>query len=351
MNLKDYGFTPDLIPDSDELPARVTAVHRERYTLASDNGEIYGRLKSKEYYDGNEAFPTAGDFVLVNYNPDGDSQIVRTLPRRTLFTRRDPTPGRGMQAVAANFDYVFILQSLNHDFNERRLERYLALAWDSGALPVVLLTKSDLVSDYGEYLRRAEKLAVGTAVYAVSSRTKAGLDSLVEYLRPGKTIVLLGSSGVGKSSFVNSLAGEDIMAVNEIREDDSRGRHTTTHRQLIMLKNGVMIIDTPGMRELGLGEVTDGLDEAFSDVGRYIGRCKYRDCTHTNEPGCAILAAIERGELTRERWESYKSLGSESEYTDDKLAYLRKKQQRNKDIAKLNRQREKRDKRHGNDRY
>ena len=276
---------------------------------------------------------------------------MRTLPRRTLFTRRDPTPGRGMQAVAANFDYVFILQSLNHDFNERRLERYLALAWDSGALPVVLLTKSDLVSDYGEYLRLAEKLAVGTAVYAVSSRTKAGFDSLAVYLRPGKTIVLLGSSGVGKSSLVNSLAGEEIMTVNEIREDDSRGRHTTTHRQLIMLKNGVMIIDTPGMRELGLGEVTDGLDEAFSDVGQYIGRCKYRDCTHTNEPGCAILAAIERGELTRERWESYKSLGSESEYTDDKLAYLRKKQQRNKDIAKLNRQREKHDKRHGNDRY
>ena len=162
---------------------------------------------------------------------------------------------------------------------------------------------------------------------------------------------MLGSSGVGKSSFVNSLAGEDIMAVNEIREDDSRGRHTTTHRQLIMLKNGVMIIDTPGMRELGLGEVTGGLDEAFSDVGQYIGRCKYRDCTHTNEPGCAILEAIERGELPRERWESYKSLGSETEYTDDKLAYLRKKQQRNKDIAKLNRQREKQNKRHGKGRY
>lgn len=339
MDLRKYGFVPNMMPENAQgIPARITAVHKERYALVCEYGETYGRLKTKEYYGGFEEFPTAGDFVLINYNPNGDSQIIKTLPRKTFFSRRDPTPGRGEQAVASNFDTVFIMQSLNQDFNTKRLERYLTLAWQSGATPVVVLTKADLVDESEPYVHIVESFAVGVSVYAVSAKTGAGLDALADYMMPGKTIVFLGSSGVGKSSLLNALAGEEIMAVNGIREDDSKGRHTTTHRQLILLKNGAMIIDTPGMRELGMWDVTSGLGEAFSDVEQYLGKCRFSDCKHQTEPGCAIKEAIANGELPRERWESYMSLKKEAKYSDDKAAFLRQKQQRNKDIAKWNRQ-------------
>lgn len=340
MNIRDYGFMPDMMPENAQgIPARITAVHRERYALVCEYGEMYGRLKKKEYFGGYEEFPTTGDFVLINYNPGGDSQIMKTLPRKTFFSRKDPTPGRGEQAVAANFDYVFIMQSLNQDYNVKRLERYLTLAWQSGAIPVVVLTKADLLGECGEYMQIAEKTAAGVAVHAVSAMTGEGMDALEDYILPGKTVVFLGSSGVGKSSLVNALAGEEIMAVSGIREDDSKGRHTTTHRQLILLKNGAMIIDTPGMRELGMWDVTIGLGETFADVEQLLGRCRFSDCKHQTEPGCAIKNAILNGELSRERWESYRKLGNEAKYSGDKGVFLRQKQQRNKDIAKFSRQR------------
>ena len=339
MDLKNYGFMPNMMPENAQgIPARITAVHKERYALVCEYGETYGRLKTKEYFGGFEEFPTTGDFVLINYIPNGDSQIIKTLPRKTFFSRRDPTPGRGEQAVASNFDYVFIIQSLNHDFNAKRLERYLTLAWQSGAAPVVVLTKADLVDESATYIRIVENYAVGVPVHTVSSKTGAGLNALSAYMSSGKTIVFLGSSGVGKSSLVNALADEEIMTVNGIREDDSKGRHTTTHRQLIMLKNGAMIIDTPGMRELGMWDVSSGLGEAFADVEQYLGKCKFSDCKHQTEPGCAIKEAIANGELSHERWKSYMSLKSEAKYSDDKGSFLRKKQQRNKNIAKYNRQ-------------
>ena len=347
MDIRNYGFTQDMTTgDMQGIPARITAVHKERYELVCEYGETHGRLKTKEYYggkeyfDGKEEFPTTGDFVMINYNPGGDSMIIKTLPRRTYFSRRDPTPGRGEQAVASNFDYVFIMQSLNHDFNERRMERYIILAWQSGAVPVVVLTKADLTEDRGEYIRKAETLAMGAKVYAVSAKTGEGLEALATYMAPGKTAVFMGSSGVGKSSLVNALAGEEVMAVNDIREDDSRGRHTTTHRQLIMLKSGAMVIDTPGMRELGMWDVSDVLEEAFTDVEQYLGKCRFRNCRHQTEPGCAIRAAIESGELSAERWESYNRLKSDAEYSDDKAAYLRQKQAWHKEIAIRNKARE-----------
>lgn len=275
---------------------------------------------------------------MINYIENGDSQIIATLPRRTFFSRREPGPIPRDQAVAANFDYVFIMQSLNLDFNPKRLERYLTLAWQSGATPVILLTKADLAEDYWDYLTQVERVAAGVNIHVVSAHTGHGLERLNAYLQPGKTVVFLGSSGVGKSSLVNALAGEAIMTVNSIREDDSKGRHTTTHRQLIRLKSGVLIIDTPGMRELGMWDVSEGIGEAFSDVEQFLGRCRFTDCRHESEPGCAVKAAIAAGELELPRWESYLKLKEES---ISKEEMLRRKREWSKGVAKYSKQRKK----------
>jgi ribosome biogenesis GTPase len=323
--------------DDAGIPARVTAVHKERLTLVCETGECFARLKPGVYYnDCTQDFPTTGDFVLIQYNPAGDSVITRTLPRRAYFARRSPTPGLGEQAVAANFDFVFIMQSLNSDFNLKRLERYLALSWQSGAVPVVVLTKSDLVEDCEPQLLEAQRVASGVDVFAISAKTGAGIDALRDHLAPGRTIVLLGSSGVGKSSFVNALSGEDVMTVRSIREDDCKGRHTTTHRQLLLLDSGVMVIDTPGMRELGMWDAGGGLGEAFSDVEQFLGQCRFSNCRHETEPGCAIKAAIERGDLSQQRGDSYRKLQRESDRSANQAEYLRQKRQRFKEIAKIN---------------
>ena len=337
MNIHDYGTVPNT-ENLPGIPARVTAVHKERYEIVCAHGITHAKLKTKEYYVDVQDFPTTGDFVMVNYIENGDSQIHATLPRKTFFSRRDPTPGRGEQAVAANFDYVFIMQSLNQDFNPKRLERYLTLAWQSGATPVILLTKADLVEDYWDYLTQVERVAAGVNTHVVSAHTGFGLNRLNAYLQPGKTVVFLGSSGVGKSSLVNALAGETVMTVNAIREDDSKGRHTTTHRQLIRLQNGVMIIDTPGMRELGMWDVSEGLGDAFADVERFLGKCRFSDCKHEREPGCAIRAAIAAGELDLARWESYQKLKEEAVDRDE---MLRRKREWSKGVAKFTRDRKK----------
>ena len=330
MNIYDYGIVPNT-QNLPGIPARVTAVHKERYEIVCEHGTIHARLKTKEYYVDTQDFPTTGDFVMINYIPNGDSQIIATLPRRTYFSRREPGPIPRDQAVAANFDYVFIMQSLNLDFNPKRLERYLTLAWQSGATPVILLTKADLVENYWDYLTQVERVAAGVNTHVVSAHTGYGLERLNAYLQPGKTVVFLGSSGVGKSSLVNALAGEEIMTVNGIREDDSKGRHTTTHRQLIRLKSSVMIIDTPGMRELGMWDISEGLGDAFADVEQFIGKCRFSDCRHESEPGCAIKAAIATGELDAERWESYRKL---SEEAVGKAEMLRRKNEWHKSLRK-----------------
>ena len=214
----------------------------------------------------------------------------------------------------------------------------MTLAWQSGGIPVIILNKADLADDYTAQVRAAEKVAANAGVYVISVKTGFGTDALGEYLKPRKTIVFLGSSGVGKSSLVNALAGKKIMAVNEIRESDSRGRHTTAHRQLIMLGSGAMIIDTPGMRELGMWDVSKGLGEAFDDVEHHLGLCRFSDCRHQTEPGCAVRDAIARGELSRERWESYLKLKHEARYAGDKAGYLKEKKRWEKDIAKYQKQ-------------
>ena len=341
MNLKEYGFTPELMAEAQLMahnpaliPARVTAVHRERYELICEYGEIFARLKTKEYYVELEEFPTTGDFVLIQHIPGSDSRIIRTLPRKTYFSRLNPTPGQGEQAVAANFDYVFVIQSLNHDLNAKRLERYLTLAWQSGAVPVVILTKADLTEDPAGYIVKMENAAPGVRVHAVSSVNGYGMEKLWEYLQPGRTIVFLGSSGVGKSSLLNALAGQKIMETREIRDDDSKGRHTTTHRQLILLPNGAMIIDTPGMRSLGMWDASVGLGETFQDVEQYLGKCKFADCMHRTEPGCAVREAIAKGRLSQARYDSYVKLKKEAKYIDDKSTRTRDKALRTKEISK-----------------
>ena len=335
MDLNDYGPVPEL-GARPGIPARVTSQHKDRYEIVCEHGRTYARLKTKEYYAGSEVFPTVGDYVMIDYIENGDSRILSTLPRRTFFARRAPGTIPGEQAVAANFDYVFVLQSMNQNFNLRRMERYLTLALQSGATPVVVLTKADLAKDAVTWLARAAQVAGSAEVRAVSARTRYGLDGLGEYLQPGRTLVFLGSSGVGKSSLVNALAGEELMEEGGIRLQDGRGRHTTTHRELIRLPGGALIIDTPGMRELGIWEAEEGLADAFADVERFLGQCRFSDCRHEREPGCAVRAALQSGELDAARWESYQKLHAE---TADRETILRRKKAWGKDVALKLRQR------------
>ncbi|QSX05482.1 ribosome small subunit-dependent GTPase A [Sedimentibacter sp. zth1] len=327
-DLIDYGYTEFFKNQVDDIDnnkfsvARIIEVQKERYTIKTEN-EIKGaRLKGSEFFNfNNTTYPTVGDFVLVLDNKTGDNLIYKVLNRKSKFSRIDFHYSKE-QIVAANFDYVFIVSSLNNDLNIKRLERYVTVTFNSGATPVIVLTKADMCENYLECKSKVEDYFIGTDVFCVSSYTGLGFDKLQKYIESQKTIVLLGSSGVGKSSLINYLAKDLIMKVNDIREDDDKGRHTTTHRELIMLESGTMIIDTPGMRELGMWTVDEGLQEEFSEIEELVTRCKFNNCTHTNEPGCAILNAIKNGSLTEEKYKTYLKLQKESKFA--RIKELRK---------------------------
>ena len=340
IDIKEYGYDPTYFEQELDgmVPARVTATHKSMFEVVCEHGITSAKLKAGVYYnDTGEMFPTTGDFVLVNYNLDGDSQIVKTGRRKSLFCRKSPDGDNKEQAAAANFDYVFIMTSLNKELNTNRIDRYLALAWESGAVPVIVLTKADLVEDYDDIMSRVLSVAGIAQVVVVSTVNGQGIEQLKEYLSPQKTAVFLGSSGVGKSSLVNFLEGESVMHVSDIRQDDSKGRHTTTHRQLIKLKSGAMVIDTPGMRELGLWDAAQGLSQAFVDIEGLTQNCKFSNCSHNSEPGCAVQSALESGEIDEQRWQSYVKLTKENKYIEDKNAFMKQKQQIGKEHSKISR--------------
>ena len=344
VNLKDYGYNEIEIVPEGLTPGRIIEFRRDQYLVVTEYGEIYAVLKGSFVYDAlvRADLPCVGDFVLIKYNESGVSLITKLLPRFSKFSRADGS-GHGYahikanreQIVAVNFDYVFIITSLNRDFRVSRILRYLTLTRGNGGKPVVILTKADLVDDFSKQVKEVNEAAPDVPVYAVSNFTGFGLEALDEYLQPGKTIVFLGMSGVGKSSLLNSLAQEDIMEVRETRhEDDSKGRHTTTHRQLLMLPSGAMIIDTPGMREIGIIDADEGISEGFSDVEDLFTQCRFNDCRHQSEPGCAVQEALRSGELLPYRWEQYQKQKKENSYTENRGAYLKDRTTWHKSVTK-----------------
>jgi len=350
IDLKQYGYTETEAPPDDLLPGRVTEHRGAHYTVVTERGEVTANLKGAFYHEAEarENFPCVGDFVLLQYNELGDSRIAKLLPRRSKFSRADFSGHAAgyvktilEQVVATNFDYVFILSSLNWDFKVNRIARYLTQARQSGGQPVVILTKADLVENYTSALAEVRNAAPDVPVHAVSAHTGFGVDELSEYLKPGKTVVFLGMSGVGKSSLLNALMNQEVMVVKAIREDDSRGRHTTTHRQLFMLPSGAMVIDTPGMRELGLFGADEGISVGFNDVEDLFTQCRFTNCNHKTEPGCAVLAALADGSLPREHWERYLAQKRENKFVDDKSGYLQDKRAWHKDLAKWSKQQKK----------
>ena len=290
------------------IPARVAVRHHGPCELWTERGSV-GGLPSGKLTD--EELPAVGDWVAARPLPgERKGLIEHVLPRRSAFTRKEAWRRTVEQVVAANMDTVFLMSSLGLDLNSRRLERYLVGAWESGARPAIVLTKADLEPDHAAAVLEVEAIAFGVPIHVVSAVTGEGLYGLEPYLRRGATVALLGSSGVGKSTLVNRLAGRDVLTVRELRAD-GRGRHTTTHRELVLLADGGLLLDTPGMRELQLWAGEESLDGTFEDVSALTGDCRFNDCAHESEPGCAIRAALADGSLPAERWESYRKLQRE----------------------------------------
>ena len=311
INIKQYGFSEmfskEIPQDSPLEPARVLSQEKGFYRIITDKGEKLAEVSGKFRYQAtfSSEYPAVGDFVLVNWNESGNSAIIESLlPRKSAFIRKAAGEPQQEQIVAANIDTIFLCMALNNDFNIRRLERYLSIAWDSCAMPVVVLTKSDLCDDLDYKLSEVSSIA------------------------------FIGSSGVGKSTLINLLLGKEQLKTNGLRNDD-KGRHTTTHRELFLLPSGGMVIDTPGMRELGMWDNDTGIDRTFTEIETLASQCKFRNCTHKNEPGCAVLKALETGELEIDRWNSYQKLKAESSYIEDKESYLIAKGKREKEISKL----------------
>jgi ribosome biogenesis GTPase len=318
IDLKEYGLNERFLNEAglyESLVAgRIISQFKDIYKTVTEDGEVMAQVSGKFRYNAAEIsdFPAVGDFVMLDKKDmDGNSIIHHVLTRKSAFIRKASGTGNDEQIVAANIDTVFICMSLNNDFNLRRLERYIGIGWDSGAVPVVVLTKADLCVNLDERLSELEEVCLGLDVIITSSMSEDGYLSVRKYIEHGKSIAFIGSSGVGKTTLINRLIGEDVYETKGLRNDD-KGKHTTTRRELILLPGRGVVIDTPGMRELGI-ESAD-LEKTFSDIDELSENCKFRDCTHTNEPGCAVKNAIEDGSLSEERLLSYHKLKKEAGY-------------------------------------
>ncbi|MEZ4653039.1 MAG: ribosome small subunit-dependent GTPase A [Candidatus Eisenbacteria bacterium] len=319
MSLENMGWN-DLLAESfvphaaaGTIPARVTRDDASRYLVWTETEECYaetaGRLKHRA--QSWAELPAVGDWVVLRRQDGGISTITDILPRSSVFSRKVAGETTEEQIVAANVDTVFLVSGLDHDFNPRRIERYLTATWESGASPVVVLNKADVAVDLAAAVAEVESVAIGVPVVSISALESRGLEVLSPWLVPGSTVALLGSSGVGKSTLVNALCGESRQRTHAVREGDSRGRHTTTHRELVRLPGGALLVDTPGMRELQLWGGEESADTAFPEVVALADACRFHDCRHRTEPDCAIRSAIERGDLDPARFAAWQKLQRE----------------------------------------
>ena len=348
INMEQYGLSESFLKSADSFAdltvSRILSQEKGIYRLISSQGEKLGEISGKFHYDvrSKAEYPAVGDFVMADWNDQGGNAVIRhVLPRKSCFIRKAAGVKSEEQVVAANIDIVFLCMSLNNDFNLRRLERYLSSAWDSGAVPVIVLTKADLCMDLESRIYEVSSVAMGVDILVTTAMEEKGFEQILPYIDHGKTVAFIGSSGVGKSTMINCLLGEKRLDTNGLRNDD-KGRHTTTRRDLILLPGGGMVIDTPGMRELGMWNAEEGIERAFSDIDKLAEECRFHDCTHSGEPGCAIQKALEDGVLSMERWRSYQKLRAENAYAEDSMGYLAAKTKKFKDLAKYNKTNRKR---------
>ena len=323
LNTLNIGETKEncLAAENAEKIGRIAEVRKNLFILRFGEQEIRARLKGSFYANDGDRFPVVGDYVTFRYNHNGDSTILSVRERTSYLERPDQAKTGVMQGMAANGDYCFIITSLNEDYSYNRIARYVSIALQGNTVPVVILSKADLCRDVEKYVREVKTISEHLRVHAVSALQGFGMEDIQAYFEPGKTICLLGSSGAGKSTLINTIAGREIMKTSEVRRSDSTGKHTTTHRQLIGLENGVSVIDTPGLREVGMARMAEGIDETFTDILELETRCRFKDCRHEAEPGCAVRAAIESGILSEERFRLFKALKQE-----DTRNYAKKKE-------------------------
>jgi ribosome biogenesis GTPase len=337
MKLEDLGFSDwfkERFQGSLHLEyslARVTAVNKDNYLIRNEEAEIPAEVTGKLMYGAEStlALPAVGDWVYVQYFNDATLAIIhKILPRKSLLKRKVAGKKIEYQSIASNIDVAFIVQSTDFDFNLRRLERYLIMANESHIKPVILLSKSDLISaeDLEQEINEIKRMNPNYEIVAFSNKTGEGLENIKRILKHGKTYCLLGSSGVGKTTLINKLIGKNIFATNDVRDKNGKGRHVTARRQLIILEQGGLIIDTPGMRELGNIGVETGLKVTFMDIFNLAQNCHFKNCTHISEPDCSVINAVKNGELSEKRYQNYLKIRKESEYHE--MSYLEK---RNKD--------------------